>query len=141
MLEKSLILTALLPGLGWSASQGQSHLTPKALDPMVLRLSTCEDGFHPFCHSFQQAWAREGKSCSFVDLFILATVLGRDLSSLTRDRTHVPYTAIQSLNHWTTRDVPVKVTEAGLLPSGSVQTRCLEIVLNHQVRTDPETRM
>ena len=131
-----MILVALLLAVGWSASQRQSHLTPKALDPMVLRVSTCEDGFNPLCHSFQQAWAREGKGYLFVYLFILATVLGmRDLSSLTRDGTHVPYTAVQSLNHWTTREVPIKVIEVEPLPFRNSQIRCLEIVLNHQVRT------
>ena len=44
----------------------------------------------------------------------------RDLSSLTRDQTHVPYTAVQNLNHWITREVPVKVIEVGLLPSRSI---------------------
>ena len=29
-----------------------------------------------------------------------------DLSSLTTDRTHVPSVEAQSLNHWTTREVP-----------------------------------
>ena len=32
-----------------------------------------------------------------------------DLSSLTRDQTHVPCIGRQILNHWTTREVPVKV--------------------------------
>ena len=31
-----------------------------------------------------------------------------DLSSLTRDQTHVPYIERQVLNHWTTREVPEK---------------------------------
>ena len=30
----------------------------------------------------------------------------RDLSSLTRDRTHAPAAEGQSLNHWTVREVP-----------------------------------
>ena len=30
----------------------------------------------------------------------------RDLRPLTRDGTHIPYTAGQILNHWTTREVP-----------------------------------
>ena len=28
-----------------------------------------------------------------------------DLSSLTRDQTHVPYTGRQILNHWNTREI------------------------------------
>ena len=60
----------------------------------------------------------------------------RDLSSLTRDLTYVPTLQFRVLT-----TSPIKVIEVGLLPSRSIQTRCLEVVLNHQVRTDPETRM
>ena len=30
----------------------------------------------------------------------------RDLNSLTRDRTHAPAAEVQSVNHWTVREVP-----------------------------------
>ena len=30
-----------------------------------------------------------------------------DLSSLTRDQTHIPYIGRQIINHWTTREVPM----------------------------------
>ena len=36
-------------------------------------------------------------------------VLGLVLSSLTRDRTCVPYTGRQILNHWTVREVPMHI--------------------------------
>ena len=43
---------------------------------------------------------------SFIYLFIFAVPCGmRDLSSLTRDRTHAPAFGAQSLNHWTTVEV------------------------------------
>ena len=41
-----------------------------------------------------------------------------DLSSLTRDRTHVLCIARQILNHWTDREVPESLLENQLLMSG-----------------------
>ena len=50
-----------------------------------------------------------------------------DLSSLTRDQTHVPCVAGQILNHWTTREVPwsgfhVYLFIFGLAGSSSLQS-------------------
>ena len=36
-----------------------------------------------------------------------------DLSSLTRDQTHAPKVEAQSLNHWTTREVPIPLYKRG----------------------------
>ena len=52
--------------------------------------------------------------------FFLAMPLGTwDLSSSTRDRTHAPCVDVQSLNHWTTKEVPrvayVEVTHSATL--------------------------
>ena len=45
-------------------------------------------------------------------MFIFFLLWGMwDLSSQTRDWTHTPYFGTWSLNHWTTQEIPVSVTE------------------------------
>ena len=48
----------------------------------------------------------------YVFCFLVFLLWGmRNLSSQTRDWTHIPYFGRRSLNHWTTGEVPVSVTE------------------------------
>ena len=44
--------------------------------------------------------------CCFIYLFILGTGGMWDISSPTRDQTHISCIERQSLNHWTVREVP-----------------------------------
>ena len=48
-------------------------------------------------------------------LLLLAALCTEDLSSQTRDRTHVPALGARNLNHWTTREVPGPVFSSILL--------------------------
>ena len=43
-----------------------------------------------------------------------------DLSSLTRDRTLIPYTGRRILNHWTTREVPQESLFGGAHSVGAI---------------------